>query len=264
MIAINTKNVLMNKIKKLIPIGLLIGLFFYWIIGLFLPQVSAFTMSNSFYTIILGNMNSIAGQATSTSNTITFTSGEFGQGLYTGNNYVLCAGFYGGIYCNKAVSALFTFTVTPTALDFGTIDPTSPVVRTNTLSVLSTASGYSVSAIEDHSLQTANASVIPDTTCDSGTCDPTTAAIWAYNLTYGFGYRCDDVAGTDCVTFLPNYYRPFANAALMENPQIVLQNTSTGSPTENQSQITYKVNVSGAQIPGVYTNTITYIASPNF
>lgn len=224
----------------------------------------AFTMSNAFYIIILGNLNSIAGQAGGGGNKITFTGGQLGAGFYSGTNYKLCAGFYGGIFCNKPVSGIFTFTVSPTALDFGTIDPTSPVTRTNILDVLSSASGYSVTGIENHSLKTPTGAAIPDTTCDSGVCTPTTAAPWTSNLTYGFGYRCDNLILTDCASgFAATYFKPFSNKELIQSPQIVMQN-ATSSPNDKQSQITYKVNVSGSQIPGVYINTITYVASPNF
>lgn len=232
----------------------------------FAQSASAFTMSNAFYIIILGNLNSIAGQATGAGNTLTFTSGELGAGLYSGTNYTLCAGFYGGIFCNapSLVSGIFTFTVSPTSLDFGTIDPTSPVSRTNILDVLSNASGYSVTTIEDHSLKTAAGTIIPDTTCDSGVCTTTTGATWTNNLTYGFGYRCDNIAQTDCVSgFSTNYYKPFPNLQLAQTPQTIMQNIAA-SLAEKQSQVTYKVNVAGTQLPGVYTNTITYVASPNF
>lgn len=230
------------------------------------PSSLGFTMSNAFYIIILGNMNSIAGQASSGTNKLTFTSGELGAGLYTGTNYTICAGFYGGIYCNASPSAgLLTFTVSPTDINFGTIDPTSPVIRTNIINVLSTASGYSVTGIENHSLQASTSAVIiPDTTCDSGICNYTTAGPWANNLTYGFGYRCDNVVQTDCITgFLTNYYKAFANTALGQTAQIVMK-SATRSNADKQSQVTYKVNVSGSQLPGTYVNTITYIASPNF
>lgn len=263
---INTTNVLMHKTKKIICIGLLIGLLGYLFIGLFGKSVYAFTMSNAFYIIILGNLNSIAGQASGPGNKLTFTSGELGAGLYSGTNYKLCAGFYGGIFCNASslVSGLFTFTVTPTSLDFGTIDPTSPVSRTNILDVLSSASGYSVTAIEDHSLKSPAGTVIPDTTCDSGVCTQSTAALWTSSLTYGLGYRCDNVVQTDCIGgFSADYFKPFPNQQLAQTPQIVMQNGSS-SPSDKQSQITYKVNVAGTQLPGVYTNTITYVASPNF
>lgn len=255
------KNILLSKYAFFF---ILIGLLVYLSIGLFGKSANAFTMSNAFYIIILGNLNSIAGQSSGSGKTLTFTSGELGAGLYTGTNYTICAGFYGGIFCNKSVvSGIFTFTVTPTDLNFGTVDPTSPVSRTNILDVLSTASGYSVTGIENHSLQSSSGSLIPDTTCDSGLCTPSFAANWVSNLTYGFGYRCDNVAQTDCSTFTANTYKPFANAALSQSPQVVMQNTS-GSSLEKQSQVTYKVNVSGSQLPGVYTNTITYVASPNF
>lgn len=238
----------------------------YYLIHATAPLAHSFTMSNAFYIIILGNLNSIAGQVSGSGNILTFTSGELGAGLYSGTNYKLCAGFYGGIFCNATtlVSGLFTFTVTPTSLDFGTIDPTSPVSRTNILDVLSSASGYSVTAIEDHSLKSAAGTVIPDTTCDSGVCTPSTAAPWVNNLTYGFGYRCDNVTLTDCISgFSANYFKPFPNLQLAQTPQVVMQNASS-SLSDKQSQITYKVNVAGTQIPGVYTNTITYVASPNF
>lgn len=224
----------------------------------------AFTMSNAFYIIILGNLNSIAGEVSGTGGKLVFTSGELGAGLYTGTNFTLCAGFYGGIFCNAPAAGLFTFTVTPTSLDFGTIDPTSPVTRTNTLNVLSSGGGYSVTAIEDHSLRQSNATVfIPDTTCDNGSCSISTSAPWTSNLTYGFGYRCDNLILTDCVVFNTDYYKPFANQSTSQTPQVVMQATN-GSGSEKQSQITYKVNVSGTQLPGVYTNTITYVATPNF
>jgi hypothetical protein len=261
----NAKYQMSNKKNRFRFIG-------YWILVIFVvfvvfpPVAGAFRMSNAFYIIILGNMNSIAGQAAGSGNILTFTSGELGAGLYSGTNYKLCAGFYGGIFCNATtlVSGLFTFTVTPTSLDFGTIDPTSPVTRTNILDVLSSASGYSVTAIENHSLKSVGGTVIPDTTCDSGVCTPSTAAQWSNNLTYGFGYRCDNVVATDCVSgFTTNYFKPFANSLLAQTPQVVMQNANS-SAVEKQTQITYKVNVAGIQLPGVYTNTITYVASPNF
>src|SRR5581483_5238245 len=80
-------------------------------LGFFLSFSSltqAIKMSNTFYIIVLGNMNSISGEVTGGSSKLVFTSGELGAGLYTGPNYRLCAGFYGGIYCNLPTSALFT------------------------------------------------------------------------------------------------------------------------------------------------------------
>lgn len=228
-----------------------------------LPQrVEAFRMSNDFFILILGNLNSIAGQASGGGNKLTFTSGELGAGLYTGTNYTLCAGFYGGIECNKPTSGVFTFTVSPTSLDFGTIDPTYPVSRNNTLTITSPQNAYTVTASEDKPLTASgSAATIPNTTCDNGLCSNTTADLWTNTLTYGFGYRCDNVVGTDCSSGFSNtnYYKQFSLAPL--SAVIMSSNTSVKN---SQSTVTYKINISGSQIPGVYTNTITYIASPNF
>lgn len=228
----------------------------------------AFRMANDFFIINLGNFNSIAGQVSGGSNKLTFTSGEIAPGLYTGTNYKICAGFYGGIFCNQtgisSGSATFTFTVNPTSIDFGTIDPTNPVSRTNTLTVsASQLFTYTVTARENNSLKSPT-TFIPDTTCDNGLCTDTTAATWANTLTYGFGYRCDNVTGIDCVPdFLTsNMYKAFANSELGKAAQLVMNGTT--KTTGSSSQVTYKVNVSASQQPGTYNNTITYIAVPSF
>lgn len=230
-----------------------------------------FTMSNSQYIINLGNLNSISGQVSGGGTKLTFTSGETGAGLYTGTNYKLCAGFYGGIFCNitpsatSPATATFSFTIDPTTIAFGAVDPTFPVTRNNTLTVSSNqAFGYTVTAIENHPLRTPSGSVIPNTTCDTGLCSATTAQSWSNTLTYGFGYRCDNVVGTDCVTDFSNstFYKPFANLLLAQAAQSVMAGTT--SPLGRKTEITYKVNVATTQPPGTYSNTISYVATPNF
>ncbi len=256
--------------KKFLPI-LLFHSFICLLIYLSITQVAlAFRMANDFFIITLGNFNSIAGQVSGSGNKLTFTSGEIAPGLFTGTNYKICAGFYGGIFCNQTSSGspsgtpTFTFTVNPTTIDFGSIDPTSPVSRTNTLTVSgSQPFTYTVNARENNPL-TATNSFIPDTTCDSGLCSDVTAATWVNILTYGFGYRCDNVVGTDCTPDFntTNFYKTFANAGIGKPAQIVMNGTTR--TTGSQSQVTYKVNVSASQQPDTYTNTITYIAIPTF
>ena len=64
----------------------------------------------------------------------------------------------------------------------------------------------------------------------------------------------------DCVSgFLDNYYKPFV--ATPSSQSVMTSNTGGAN---RKSQITYKINVSGAQAPGLYTNIVTYIASPGF
>ncbi len=238
---------------------------------LFITQTSfAFRMANDFFIINLGNFNSIAGQVSGGNNKLTFTSGELAPGLYTGTNYKLCAGFYGGIFCNQTISSTssgtptFTFTVSPTAIDFGTIDPTNPVSRTNTLTVSgSQPFTYTITGRENHPLKTAN-TIIPDTTCDTGLCSDTTASVWINTLTYGFGYRCDNILGTDCVADFSttNAYKAFANSELGKSAQIIMNGTT--KTAGSSGGITYKVNVSASQQPATYNNTVTYIAIPTF
>lgn len=230
---------------------------------------NAFRMANDFFIINLGNFNSIAGQVSGGNNKLTFTSGELSPGFYSGTNYKLCAGFYGGIFCNQtsvaSTSPTFEFSVNPTSIDFGTIDPTSPVSRTNTLTVTgSQPFTYTVTTRENHPLRATTNAFIPDTTCDNGLCSSTTATAWTNTLTYGFGYRCDNVSGTDCVIDFStaNYFKAFANSELGKPAETVMNGTT--QTTGASSQITYKVNVSASQQPGTYTNTITYIAVPSF
>lgn len=235
-----------------------------------IEPADAFRMANDFFIITLGNFNSIAGQVSGSGNKLTFTSGEISPGLFTGTNFKICAGFYGGIYCNATSSSsgsatpTFEFAVDPTAIDFGSIDPTNPVTRTNTLTVSgSQPFTYTVTARENHTLKF-DKNFIPDTTCDSGVCSDLTAAIWTNTLTYGFGYRCDNVTGADCTPDFDSadFFKAFANAELGKDAQIVMNGTT--QTTGSASQVTYKVNVSASQQPGTYTNTITYIAVPTF
>ena len=90
----------------------------------------------------------------------------------------------------------------------------------------------------------------------------TTAAAWVNPLTYGFGYRCDNVSGSDCSAGFANsdYYKQFANRSKGETPQVVMSSLNVGR--SRQGEITYKVNISATQLAGQYQNIIMYIATP--
>lgn len=242
---------------------LMIGLFVYWLTGLFSPVARAFTMSNSNYILNMGNLNSGAGIQSSVSYKLGSTVGQTAPGLFTGTNFLVKSGFW---YVSSAGGTPFSFTISSTSIDFGTLTPTNPVTRTSVLTVSSAgATGYTVTAIENHPLALPNnTTTIPDTTCDAGTCTQTTASPWTSTLTYGFGYRCDDIVGISCAPgfSINTYYKQFASASQSESPVPVM--IGTNSLTSNQAQITYKVNISGAQAAGTYTNAITYVATPTF
>ncbi len=224
----------------------------------FAIDVEALRMTNSEY-IIQSDINAFGGKATGNGVTLKLTGGQNAPGLYSGTNYKVRSGFQ---YIFSTTS--FTFSISTTEINLGTIVPGEPVTRTNTLTV-STGStkGYQVTLEENHQLMTSTNLVIPDTTCDAGTCTETTAANWTSPLTYGFGYRCDNVSGKDCSTsFTSNTsYKQFANRKEGENSQIVM--TGQKSAEKNQATITYKVNLAANQPPGLYQNIIKYIATPS-
>jgi hypothetical protein len=121
-----------------------------------------------------------------------------------------------------------------------------------------------VHTYENHPLRALSTGInIPDTTCDSGTCNESTAAEWINLTTYGFGYRCDNISGSDCSTDFanPSYYKHFASSETGETMQPVMTGGNIGS--DISSQITYKINISAAQEAGIYQNSITYIAIPS-
>ncbi len=237
---------------------------FLFLLGQKLPpfnRVLAFTMIGDKWKIDFANLNMGGGAPSGSGKKLTFTTGQTAPGLYTGTNYKVRAGFQ---YVYTLIP--FRFSISQTQIDFGTLTPTNPITRTNTLTISNgSANGYQVTAFENHQLlNPANGMTIPDTTCDNGLCTETTSAQWSNTLTYGFGYRCDNVTGSDCATGFTNssYYKQFADASLNESPQSVMVGTNVGR--SKKVQITYKVNISGTQPAGTYTNTITYVATPTF
>jgi hypothetical protein len=226
-----------------------------------LEKILAFTMTNDNWKIDFSNINSTSGKPTGTNYKVSNTVGELSSGLYTGTNYKVRAGFQ---YVYSIIP--FRFSISSLILDFGVLSPTNPVTRTNILTISNgSANGYAVSAYENHELlQPGTGSLIPDTGCDSGTCTQTASSAWTSNLVYGFGYRCDNLTGTDCATGFgtSTFYRQFANAAFSEDPYPVMTGTNVGR--SKQVTITYKLNISGTQPPGEYTNQIIYLAVPTF
>lgn len=217
------------------------------------------SMSNSSYIIKFPNLNSFAGKPSNSQYKLGITGGQTAPGLYSGPNYKVRAGFQ-----YLLTNIPFSFTISSVFIDFGPITPGAPVTRTNTLTISNgSAYGYSVLARENHPLRINSSGVsIPDTTCDTGTCDEQTAAGWTSLTTFGFGYRCDNVSGTDCESgFGVSNYRQFASSESAELARPVMEGINSGRNI--QSQITYKVNVSTTQAAGLYQNAITYIAVPS-
>lgn len=230
--------------------------------GLFLAQAifAQTSMSNSSYIIRFPNLNSFAGKPSNSQYNLGITGGQTAPGLYSGSNYKIRAGFQYIHFSNP-----FSFAISSLFVDFGPITPGAPVTRTNNLTVSNgSAYGYTVLARENHPLRVnASGATIPDTTCDTGTCNEQTSASWVNLTTFGFGYRCDNIAGSDCQSGFTsaNNYRQFASSESAELAQPVMRGLN--SARNAQGQITYKVNVSSVQPAGLYENFITFIAVPS-
>lgn len=225
-----------------------------------LSEAKALTMSNSNYILQWGNLNTAAGTPTSADYKLGVTVGQIAPGLFSGDNYKVRSGFQ---YIHSIIK--FRFSITETLVDFGVIEPGTPVLRTHSLIVSNgSAYGYSVYATESAQLRVPSlGAIIPDTTCDNGSCTESTSAEWSSALTYGFGYRCDNETGTDCASgFSTDFYKQFADSSLNETGQAVMTGTNVGK--NKRVRITYKVNISNVQPAGLYHNIVTYVATPTF
>ena len=216
------------------------------------------TMSNANFILRFGNFNTAAGKTSTGGFTLNLTVGQTAPGLYTGTNFKVRSGFQ---YIMSIIP--FSFTISQTNIDFGSLSPTIASTRTNTLTVSNgSAFGYTVTASENHPLLVpSSGQMIPNTACDSGACTTTSPGAWTLPGTYGFGYTCTNVSGTDCASGFSNgaNFAPF-----VASPSAVTVMSSINVGRGRQSQITYKVNVSNTQAAGLYTNVINYIATPSF
>jgi len=255
---------MINDLRFKIPY-LFIGLLGYLFIGLFLAPAGAQTMSNNDYKIKMQGFNAISGTTTGTDYEVRSTVGDLSPEVLEGVNFKVRTGIE-----NVAATLPFSASLSSGLIDFGSLSPTNPVVRTVDLSVYSLSTfGYSVIAFEDHPLQSdpdVSGANIPNTTCDNGECSHENAAEWTNILTYGFGYRCDNVTGFDCDSSFsnaegPNFYKHFPDISAGLLPQSVM--SGIGSKNK-EARVSYKINISGNQAPGIFSNTVTYIAIPNF
>lgn len=228
---------------------------------LLLTSKTAFsqTMTNAYYILQMGNLNTGAGKPTGPSYKVSFTIGQTGANLFSGPNYKVRAGFQ---YIYSIVP--FRFSISSILVDFGVISPGTPVVRSQLLTVSNgSAHGYQVTVSQNHNLRVnASGNEIPPTTCDAGSCTTTTAAVWTSSLVYGFGYNCQNVSGTDCSSDFNNdttYYRPF-----IASPSAVAIMSSVNFGRNRKANVNYKLNIAQIQAAGLYTNILNYIATPTF
>ena len=177
-----------------------------------------------------------------------------------GTNYKIKTGFD-----NSKSQSTISLSISNNIIDFGILSPTNNIYRTSSINFQTGKNNYGILIVSgDHPLNTSDSNTaIPDSTCDNGSCSETTAAPWINTLTYGFGYRCDNSASSNCTTDFknPDYYKQFSDSSKNEKPEIL----STSNTAQNQKlQITYKINLAKIQPAGSYANTITYILAPGY
>jgi len=219
-------------------------------------------MSNQNYIIRAGSVNPVSETAAKQYSEIKPPVSDLGPITSEGVNFKIRTGFN-----NLKTDLPFSVSLSSNIVDFGVLSPTNPIVRTVDLSTNALGVyGYSIIVFEDKPLTatTSNSKIfIPDTTCDKGICGVESSAEWINTLTYGFGYRCDDMIGISCDDSFarPNYYKHFPNLASNDDPQPVVSGVNS---SDKAARISYKVNISGDQAQGNYENTVTYIGIPNF
>ncbi len=274
----------MKKIcfQRFVPVFLL----FVFLYLFFLYPAQAVNMESDQYRIQFGTIDIGGQKMTDTVNntyTLTTSLGQAAAKEFASNGFTIKAGFQ---YVYSRIP--FTFSLSNTKVDFGTLLPSSPATGQLTLKVSFGGAGqYIVTVRADGPFkQVLGSNSIPATSCNGGvdTCSITLAKQWTSTSAYGLGYS---MTGQDIATDFINgtYFRPFANALVPENPAVIMQSvnvTANLTPTPNpsyspapslagtprdtthQSVITLKTNISSVQPAGSYATVIRFLATPSF
>lgn len=155
---------------------------------------------------------------------------------------------------------------TPTAVSYGSLVVGSFNNLAQRLSCLTNANnGYVVTVFQDDLMENKSTGVtIPNTTCDAGTCNYTTAAAWTTDKTHSkWGYTLQNMSvGVTSTSFsYLNGYKAFGTG--FGQAQVIMSNNSTPLNTE-QAYICYRLTVSNAQQAGNYESKLTYTATATF
>lgn len=204
----------MKKNKKIL-------ITFAFIIILFSSRiVFSDTYKSNNYRIEFGNVNIGGENLDSTTYDLSASVGQSFAQKFTSDGYIVKAGFQ---YINSIIP--FSFSISDTSIELGTLTPSSPTTATTNLTVSFGGAGqYQVTAIEETALKTFdNSNSIPYTTCNGGanTCTTTSAKVWTSSSTYGFGYNMSgDEVPADFTDL--TYYRPFSDRSQAGSPVTVM------------------------------------------
>ncbi len=141
-------------------------------------------------------------------------------------------------------------------ISFGFLVPGEPLIRSDIIKTQTTyEKGATVFITQNQALTSQDKNtIIPDTTCDTGSCSPSLASVWESPLTFGFGVRCEN---TSCMSDFEQdqTYRPISASGAY--PIFTTHNQTT------ETTMYYKLNIASNQNPTPYSNTVTYILIPN-
>jgi len=244
---------MINLLQKIIP--LLILILGFTIVN----EVRAINMDSTQFQIESGTVNIEENNPGNNSVTLTSTLGQGEIKEFLSNGFVLKEG-----YQNVYPIVPFSFSISTTSINFGTLMANTPRTQRALISVNFGPVGlYQVAVEEMGKLRAQTGAHIPDTTCNGGSksCSKTSANLWNSTSAYGFGYA---MSGNDIPSDLNShdYYRPFPDGSLNEIPTTIMSNIEGGN--NRQSTITFKANVSPNQESGTYQTFIKFIVTPNF
>ena len=156
-------------------------------------------------------------------------------------------------------SSRISLSISPDTLIFDPLSPTNPLLRNATVVIGGQAASLFI--YETRPLQADTTKTIPPTSCDNGLCDITNPEVWSNNLTFGFGYRCEDIDSSQCNPIFSelNSYSNIPQSISMLSPWIMQHKNATTV----QAQMLYKINIPASQPAGMYSSTIRYVLIPS-
>lgn len=212
-------------------------------------------MSSQNFKLQQGNFNMTSGNKASANFRLSDVLGQTAAGVFNSKGFILNAGFLNG-----AAGDVFTFSIDPQTIDFGSLTANTIVDKIIHISVSNgNTHGFSVHVAENTPLKTTVGAEITDTTCDSPTspCTQTQASIWESIETYGFGYRITG-RNTPADFVKEAYFRPFPSVSRNEQPALLMLTQAT--KVVEQAKLTLRLNVSPKQSVGQYKNILQFSA----
>jgi hypothetical protein len=194
-------------------------------------------------------------------------------GLYSGTDKMAGCAKTSGFGADDEDGTLLTQKdTTAVAVPFGNLNGSSGYQACQRLSILTNAgNGYTIYSSENNPLETGGGSTINDTTCNSGTCTPTTSGAWTTGVpNWGLGISCvKSATSASCSTSNPNWnggvnFAPISAASASLSPAKFAGLSSVTSALV-LVKVKYRLLTPAVMPPaGTYTNLVSWIATPVF